>query len=133
MAARRPEERPRGRLAAELGHVDVVQFLRAAVDLLGEDLRQVRLADAGRARETEYGDGLVWTLGGHAPVQTHDDRVDHGVLADDLGFQVARQLGRIDDGEIAALCVPLVGEHGEIGQPIERILARSPPAFHRVA
>ena len=66
----------------------------------------MRLADAGRAGQAEYGDGLVQPLGGDTPSQLLRNSLDGFVLPDHLGANALGEVFGIDrDQVLAALFV----------------------------
>ena len=74
------------------GHVEAHDLAVAVEELLRERLRQLRLADAGRAEEEERADGAVLVLDAGAGAQDGVGDVAHGlVLADDAAVQLVRE------------------------------------------
>ena len=82
--ARRRTDETRGRvLFLEFGHVQRDERLVIAVNLLGQHLRKMRLADARRAKEEERADRTLRIRHQRAaPTERPRDRLHGGVLSD---------------------------------------------------
>jgi len=78
-----------------------------AVQGLGEHLGEMALADPGRAGEAEHRERLVLALGRDAAAQLGGNLVNYGILADDLGLELGRELRGVDRRELLILFLAL--------------------------
>ena len=97
-SCRHAEQTVGGIALAELGHLEDVQVLVAAVEFLRHHLGEIRLANARRPGEAHDGDGFSLAPGGEALTQASRQRVDDFVLTDDARLEVAGELALVDHG-----------------------------------
>ena len=106
---------------AELAHVEEVQVALVGVELLGQDLGQMGLADTGRAGEAEYCHRLVGPLRRQPPAQLRGHRIDSRILTDDAPLELVGEHRSVDGHELAAARFVSLLERGLISETIEHI------------